>query len=534
MPSDVPSDIPSDIPSDVPSDQPSSLPSTMPSDVPSDIPSDQPSLLPSSIPSDQPSRNPSSEPSMLPSLLPSTSPSDEPSLTPSDEPSLLPSSEPSQEPSRDPSSEPSLLPSSEPSSEPSECVDEEGWVVGGNLTDSVNQPYAGMTCAQLGKYDDPEPWCKAILNQPNSTYLGKAVDEACCACHGSTFKTNYPSVAPTDQPSISTYPSVVPVASQSPSACVNEPAWYFFDKEGHKLGCRDIEESIERNGEGACTQFKDIYSNDKTVRTACCVCGGGVHQPPVSSAPSVCVDEEGWIVGGISSYSGITCAQLTSMKNVETWCEAILQQSNSTYLGKAVNEACCACDGSKFQTVSPSSVPSDRPSISDAPSMDMFPSSVPSSQPTDCVDEADWYFYNEDDHKLGCDSLIVNYTIGIDMCERFKDVDSDGKTVNTACCICGGGQHQSREPSFVPSVSQKPSSTPSLSIEPTMQPSVIPSNSPTASIAPSYRPSFSSPSIYDGQPCMYSQECLSGVCEKEEGEVLGVCKHGVSLIFFII
>ena len=102
--------------------------------------------------------------------------------------------------------EPSLLPSIEPSPGPSKCVDEEGWVVGGNLTDSVNQPFAGTSCAQLSNYTDPEPWCKAILNQPNSTYLGKAVDEACCACHGSTFKTNYPSIAPTIQPSISSYP----------------------------------------------------------------------------------------------------------------------------------------------------------------------------------------------------------------------------------------------------------------------------------------------------------------------------------------
>ena len=62
-----------------------------------------------------------------------------------------------------------------------------------------------------------------------------------------------------------------------------------------------------------------------------------------SSAPSVCVDEEDWIVGGNSSYTGITCSELSSFDDTESWCEAIMQQSNSTYRGKAVNEACCAC-----------------------------------------------------------------------------------------------------------------------------------------------------------------------------------------------
>ncbi|GFH52940.1 hypothetical protein CTEN210_09416 [Chaetoceros tenuissimus] len=526
QPSPSPSAKPTRLPSTEPSMLPSLLPSNAPSDEPSSTPSDQPSLQPSSIPSDQPSSLPSSTPSDVPSDIPSDQPSLLPSSTPSDQPSLLPSSEPSQEPSRDPSSEPSLLPSSEPSSEPSECVDEEGWVVGGNLDDYKNQPYAGTTCAELSNYTNPGSWCKAILNQPNSTYLGKAVDEACCACHGSTFKTNYPSVAPTDQPSFSSYPSVVPVASLSPSSCEDEPNWSFFDKDGHELGCSDIEESIERNGRDACTQFKDIYSDDKTVNSACCICGGGMHQsrepssaPSVStmpsfnsSAPSVCVDEEDWIVGGYSTYAGITCAELSAMNNTDSWCEAILQQSNSTYRGKAVNEACCACDGSKFRNIAPSSVPSEKPSISDSPSMEEYPSSVPSTEPSKCIDEPNWHFYNDTGHQLGCEDLIVDFGNEIDMCERFKDIYLDGKTVNTACCICGGGINLTRAPSSVPSTSQSPSLTPSKSSEPSFKPSNIPSQTPTISLAPSSFPIGINATILDEKECRADTECFSGEC----------------------
>ena len=393
------------------------------------------------------------------------------------------------------------------------------------MTDSVNQPYAGTTCAELSNFTDPLRWCKAILNQTNSTYLGKAVDEACCACHGSTFKTNYPSAAPTDQPSISSYPSVVPVASLSPSSCEDEPNWSFFDKDGHELGCLDIEESINLNGRDACTQFKDIYSDDKTVNSACCICGGGMHQsrepssvPSVSmmpsfnsSAPSVCVDEEDWIVGGNSTYAGFTCAQLSSMNNTK-WCEAIMQQFNSTYHGKAVNEACCACDGSKFRNIAPSSVPSEKPSISESPSMNTFPSSVPSSEPTKCVDEPNWYFYNDTGHQLGCEDLIVNYTIGIDMCERFKNIYSDSKTVTTACCLCGGGINVSRAPSDTPSLSQIPSHSPSLSSAPSDAPSNIPTNSPTVSIAPSNFPIAMNARVLDEKVCRAKSECFSGRC----------------------
>ena len=279
------------------------------------------------------------------------------------------------------------------------------------------------------------------------------------------------------------------------------------------------------------------------MNSACCICKGGMHQsrepssvPSVSlmpsfnsSAPSVCIDENDWIVGGNLTFAGLTCAQLSSMKNTESWCELILQQSKSTYRGKAVNEACCACDGSKFRDIAPSSVPSEKPSVSSLPSIEVFPSTFPSTEPSKCVDEPNWHFYNDTGHQLGCEDLIVNYTTGVDMCERFQDVGSDGKTVNTACCLCGGGQHQSREPSLFPSESQQPSLRPSTSIAPSLRPTLIPSDSPSISSLPSFMPSGKDPTIYDGKTCRFDRECLSyaqhttDACTTEE-----ICKHGVS------
>ncbi|GFH43554.1 hypothetical protein CTEN210_00027 [Chaetoceros tenuissimus] len=235
-----------------------------------------------------------------------------------------------------------------------------------------------------------------------------------------------------------------------------------------------------------------------------------------SSEPTECVDELGWIVGGNPSntsqpFAGMTCDELNAIEDIEPWCNAIMKQYNSTYLGKAVNEACCACDGSKFQTIFPSSVPSEKPSISNAPTMENYPSSQPSNQPTECVDEPEWFFVDSGGDRLGCQNLIVNYTIGIDHCERFQDIYFDSKNVNTACCICGGGINVSRAPSTVPSSSQAPSSTPSISSKPSPRPSDIPSNSPTISTQPTEFPSTNG-LINDGSPCRYDRECRSGVC----------------------
>ena len=121
----------------------------------------------------------------------------------------------------------------------------------------------------------------------DSTNFGKAINEACCICHGSTFKTTYPSLEPSSSPSTSSLPTIEPIPSSSPSDCEDEPNW-FFDPE-KRLGCK----SIISDPVDFCYRLKDVDYNGKTVMNACCICQGGIHksrepsiEPSVSQIPS--------------------------------------------------------------------------------------------------------------------------------------------------------------------------------------------------------------------------------------------------------
>eukprot|EP00979_Chaetoceros_neogracilis_P017510 scaffold10231_cov289-Chaetoceros_neogracile.AAC.1 len=241
------------MPSPSPTAKPSPSPtvSQAPTTKPSLLPTVEPSMEPSGIPSGEPSLQPSDEPSSVPSDDPSLLPSNEPSLLPSDEPSLLPSDEPSSLPSDEPSSLPSLLPSSIPSL----CIDEEGWTVG--VSDSTN--------------------------------FGKAIDEACCVCHGSTFKTTYPSSEPSALPTVSAIPTIEAIPSSSPTDCIDEVNWYFDSEK--KLGCDALADPQYAD---KCNRFRYIDYQGKTSTDACCICNGGIHQsrepsiyPSISQNPSV-------------------------------------------------------------------------------------------------------------------------------------------------------------------------------------------------------------------------------------------------------
>ena len=235
-----------------------------------------------------------------------------------------------------------------------------------------------------------------------------------------------------------------------------------------------------------------------------------------SSTPSECVDEEGWFVGGNSSFAGLFCRSL--YKGREGWCAAILSEQNSTNIGKSVQEACCFCGGSTFKSTVPSLLPTGSPSMSYIPTIEP----IPSSQPSDCENEPDWHFFSIDNNILGCDNIISNDEE--DMCARFSDIDYDGKTVMEACCICGGGKHQSRQPSDGPSLSQTPSSAPSTSAKPSKNPSAEPSFQPSESAVPSSFPSVTEGSVLDLRPCKHNGECKSQIC-LEQGNI---CAPGVS------
>lgn len=135
----------------------------------------------------------------------------------------------------------------------------------------------------------------------------------------------------------------------------------------------------------------------------------------------------------------------------------------------------------------PSSQPSDAPSL--APSTSSKPSKVPSIRPTGCVNDDNWI----DQYGLNCTQIerLVN-DIDPEFCNRISGkYTSNDKTVDQACCICGGSIFQSRSPSSLPSLetSSDPSSSPSF--KPSSMPSSSPSSLPslTPSLLPSSQPS---------------------------------------------
>ena len=121
-----------------------------------------------------------------------------------------------------------------------------------------------------------------------------------------------------------------------------------------------------------------------------------------------------------------------------------------------VSQACCICGGSDVQSSFPST---------SQPTLHAYPSSAPSSQPSVCRDEPGWFFDTLGEgintKLLGCSALDGDPQV---MCEQFGDKEFDHKTAKLACCVCGGGDHQSVFPSSSPSLepSREPSTEPSI------------------------------------------------------------------------
>lgn len=181
-----------------------------------------------------------------------------------------------------------------------------------------------------------------------------------------------------------------------------------------------------------------------------------------SETPSECVDEEGWTVGGDSEFQNMTCAHIDG--DPEKWCDLLQGISSTQNLSKSISEACCLCHGSTFKTTYPSTAPSSKPSISQLPTLHEYPSSEPSSQPSVCRDEPNWHFKTQKDDGTVVEVSCAMFGDNEELCEQFKDFEHEAKTPALACCICGGGDHQSVAPSTSPS--SQPSS------EPSFQPSV--------------------------------------------------------------
>ena len=187
-----------------------------------------------------------------------------------------------------------------------------------------------------------------------------------------------------------------------------------------------------------------------------------------SEQPSHCNDELGWVVGGNSTYSGMTCADIASSKLslrvVGNWCDLIENMDDTVFESKSISMACCVCGGGDHQSSAPST---------SYPTLHAYPSANPSAQPSTCRNEPGWHFDKTDGGiEMGCEALEANPK---KLCAQFASFEYKQKTTALACCVCGGGDHQSVVPTSLPSMepSKKPSGIPSFF------PSVIPSTTPS-------------------------------------------------------
>ena len=129
----------------------------------------------------------------------------------------------------------------------------------------------------------------------------------------------------------------------------------------------------------------------------------------------------------------MTCTEINSLPLHSDFCLAILSLSDGSFEGRTVGQACCACGGGSYidtNTVSPSLSATDAPSISLQPSMVAYPSSYPTSVPSECVDEPNWFFDQE--HKLGCTHIPLSGNNVQELCEKFSSAIFLDKTTYTA------------------------------------------------------------------------------------------------------
>ena len=258
------------------------------------------------------------------------------------------------------------------------------------------------------------------------------------------------------------------------TTCVDEPGWTTVDPSGVWSGysCSDIEGFTFW-----CDFFESFTYQGKSIKEACCECGGGDHvQVAPSTIPSIapsatptqCEDDPDWFwfLDGSNQYG---CEVLTT----SAFCND--PSVNVWYKGKNAQSACCACGGGI-------NAPSEPYTYT--------PSSVPSIAPTQCVDDLNWYWYSDGSNQYGCNVMTSSSFCN----DPNVNVWYNGKNAQSACCVCGGGIYAPYEPSSTPSsTSVNPTVSPSSSTAPSSSPSIIPSSTPShlPSTSPSANPSMS-------------------------------------------
>lgn len=349
-------------------------------------------------------------PSPAPTL--SNKPTKNPTRKPTDGPTITPTRAPSPTPSK--SSIPSKAPSSSPTAKPSFiCVDNPGkFTVRLPTGDFPKQcswvaaKSTNMRC-QFSTFtgtvaDECRIICKNCPNQPSSTPTSSPAPSNV----PSPSPTSKPSSTPTNAPSAkpSTAPSAAP-SKQPSSQPFAEPSTAPSDFP-----------TLENSGEPTSVP-SSVPTGKPTGQPSTPPTGKPSSQP--SAAPTVCAEEPGWIVSGPGIVS-FTCNDIGT--NL-AFCD-LLEAPEFMYNRKTIKEACCKCGGSTLHT--------SLPSISPSPTKTQVPTSFPSSAPTKCEDEpaANWTL----------SGIITCAVVNSGNCNTFTG-SNNGKTVNQACCACGGGQH---------------------------------------------------------------------------------------------
>ena len=392
------------------SQHPTVSPTASPSKRPTAIPSKSPSSKPTSLPSSNPTKSQSPSQSPSKSSAPSSSPSV--SQKPSPSPTKLPSSMPSNSlaPSAGPSISHAPSNSMAPSENPSTCMDDSTYsftnvdgfsadcssFVTTDLCDTFDKPQfyvkgkgpkeACCICEGGQHIEAPSEMPSSCEDLPGWTTnldvgcdqasgllctspatdanYGATFAEACCACGGGKHVFFAPSPVPSSIP------------SSTPTECDSDPDWKSVGGI-YELTCQDIDDE-SNNYDFVCTNsFANTAFNGKTVRDACCKCGGTINSSvsPTSTpstvpsaSPSTCESVPGWVLPGGDCGSFLQnpslCSESSAEDNVYGYTAAI---------------ACCACGGGKSFAFSPSQVPSSMPSNSNVPSKS--PSKAPSKSP---------------------------------------------------------------------------------------------------------------------------------------------------------
>ena len=259
---------------------------------------------------------------------------------------------------------------------------------------------------------------------------------ACCVCGGGTYEdVTTPEIVPSQEPSVSASPS----SSAAPTQCFDVADW--VDSQGDDC-------SWYSNDDSKCATYGDMYkSSGHTASMACCRCGGGVHVAAFASPSAAPIAD--------SANDGKCYDDLVWRDKFGHGCDwyAVDPRARDSSGTKCLDafgipsgqNECCVCGGGYRDPAVPSYHPTSTPA----------PSSASRSSGTDpgCRDIHGWVdplsadgclWYEQDLSDVDASTFSLYENLGFDTCAFSSMTYNDGYSVETACCVCGGGVQTDR------------------------------------------------------------------------------------------